>query len=153
MGARFDSIGDDRIRATLPAAERAFLTDVLGMLGSIGDEPDDPGAARINPPAYLGDDEAAAEWRRLMGSQLEDSRSRDREALARIIELGEAALEPSEALSVLRVVNEARLVLAARLGVEVPDDYEDLDLGSSIALHVLGVLVEDLAEALSDGLD
>lgn len=150
MGERFHATRDGRISLQLDPAETAFLSDMLRMLDSVGEVEGDPGEKRLNVPAYLGDAEAAAEWRRLMGAQIDDDRAKDRRALRAVIESeGTVAIDPAQAEAILRAVNEARLVLAARLGIEVESDYRELDAGGAVALHYLGLFIEDLTDELS----
>lgn len=134
----------------LDPAESAFLSDMVRMLEGVGQVEGDPGEKRLNVPAYLGDAEAAEDWRRLMGDQLESGRARDREVLLSVVEgEGSVSVDPARAEAILRAVNEARLVLAARLGIEVESDYEQLDAGGIVALHYLGLFIEDLTDELS----
>lgn len=150
MGERFNTTGDGRISLQLDPAESAFLSDMVRMLEGVGQVEGDPGEKRLNVPAYLGDAEAAEDWRRLMGDQLEDGRARDREVLLTVVEgEGSVSVDPARAEAILRAVNEARLVLAARLGIEVESDYEQLDAGGIVALHYLGLFIEDLTDELS----
>lgn len=150
MAERFKSTRDGRISLQLDPAEAAFLSDMLRMLESVGEVDGDPGEKRLNVPAYLGDAEAAEEWRRAMGDRIEGGRAEDRKALRDVVESrGTVAIEPTRAEGILRAVNEARLVLAARLGVEVESDYEQLEPGGIVALHYLGLLIEDLTDELS----
>ncbi len=150
MGERFHATRGGRISLQLDPAETAFLSDMLRMLDSVGEVEGDPGEKRLNVPAYLGDAEAAAEWRRLMGAQIDDDRAKDRRALRAVIESeGTVAIDPAQAEAILRAVNEARLVLAARLGIEVESDYRELDAGGAVALHYLGLFIEDLTDELS----
>lgn len=150
MGERFNTTGDGRISLQLDPAESAFLSDMVRMLEGVGQVEGDPGEKRLDVPAYLGDAEAAEDWRRLMGDQLEDGRARDREVLLSVVEgEGSVSVDPARAEAILRAVNEARLVLAARLGIEVESDYEQLDAGGIVALHYLGLFIEDLTDELS----
>ena len=150
MDDRFHSAGEGRISLQLDPAESAFLADMVRMLETVGEIEGDPAEKRLNVPAYLGDAEAAAEWRRLVGDQIEDGRARDREVLRAVVEdEGTVDLDPDRAEAILRTVNEARLVLAARLGIEVESDYEQLDAGGTVALHYLGLFIEDLTDELS----
>lgn len=150
MGERFHITEGGRISLHLDPAESSFLSDMVRMLENVGQVEGDPGEKRLNVPAYLGDAEAAEEWRRLMGDQIEDGRAEDREVLRSAVEgEGNVELEPAGAEAILRVVNEARLVLAARLGIEVASDYEHLDAGGTVALHFLGLFIEDLTDELS----
>jgi hypothetical protein len=150
MAERFKTTRDGRISLQLDPAEAAFLADMVRMLDSVGEVDDDPGEERLNVPAYLGDAEAAGEWRRAMGDRMEDGRSEDRKAVRELVEAGGiVAIEPARAEAILRAVNEARLVLAARLGVEVESDYAQLEPGGIVALHYLGLFIEDLTDELS----
>lgn len=153
MGERFQATRDGRIVLQLDPAESAFLSDMVRMLESVGQVEGDPGEKRLNIPAYLGDAEAAEEWRRLMAAQIADGRAEDRAALRTVVDgVGAVAVDPERAEAILRAVNEARLVLAARLGIEVESDYEQLDPGGTVALHYLGLFIEDLTDELSETL-
>lgn len=154
MGRIFRPKRGDQIEVVLEDGADLMLGDVLALLDTVEDDPDDPGWRRLDPPVYLGDEEATAEWRRLMGDQLDEGRHLDRDTMQRMLNSGPVTtLSHDEATQVLRVINEARLVLAARLGIDVASDYESVGVHESIALHVLGMLVEDLTEALSSSLD
>ncbi len=148
--SRFRSEGDV-IVATLTQDERAFLSDVVPML--VGLTPDDPAAQRLRPPVYLADPESDAEWWRLMGPELAEAKSADRSAFRRMIDSPQGAIltEP-EADAVLRVLNEARLVLGVRLGIEVEADYEGLTPERAWMLDFFALLQEELMEQLSSRL-
>ncbi|MGA7269468.1 MAG: DUF2017 family protein [Acidimicrobiia bacterium] len=157
------------VELQLTDLEVTFLMDLPRLLASLGTAEADPGAARLSPPVYLGDPEADAEWRRLAGTELEASRRADRSAFEVVLEavrdslpesrgdepegsLGRAVISRPEADAVLRVVNEARLVLGARWGIETAGDYDDLRPEASEVLSFLGWLVSDLAEVLEETL-
>ena len=116
------------VQLRLTDIEVTFLTDLPRLLAGLGTAESDPAAARLAPPVYLGDPEADAEWRRLAGTELEASRRADRSAFESVLEavsdslpesaasdreesVGSAVISRAEADAVLRVVNEARLVL------------------------------------------
>jgi hypothetical protein len=67
-------------------------------------------------------------------------------------EYGNLTLDEAEADALLRVINEARLVLGARLGIEVESDHDDLPEDSRQVLDYLGWLLEELTVALSESL-
>jgi hypothetical protein len=58
-------------------------------------------------------------------------------------------LETEEAESLLRVINEGRLVLASRLGVQIASDFEGLAPDARMALDFMHWLLEDLTSELS----
>lgn len=150
MDSQITATEDGRIALSFHRAEIAFLAEMVEMLEGVGDVEDDPGAARLSVPAYLGDAEAADEFRKLMAGEIEEGRDSDRKILLDVLASDPPALvDHEQALGILRVVNEARLVLAARLGIEVESDYEALEVEGAIALHYLGLLVEDLTYELS----
>lgn len=155
---------DEGVSVRLSGIETSFLRDAIELLEGMGTAEDDPGTARLNPPVYLGDPEADAEWRRLAGGELQTSRRADRsafelvldaidEAGAEGIEMAEAVISGLEAAAILRVLNEVRLVLAARWGVDTPEDFDDLRPEADDVLSFLGWLVTDLADVLGEALD
>ncbi len=146
----------DGVELRLAQGEAEAL-EVLGeLLASVGDPEHDPAAARLTVPAYEDDAEAAGEFQRLMGPELAAGRAADRSAVAMTLEA--AVTEPvvlsmGEAEAWLLVLNEARLVLAARLGIEEEgwgeesDDPVDLDPGM-VLLHYLTYLHAELTGVL-----
>nr|PZN35698.1 MAG: hypothetical protein DIU67_02560 [Actinomycetota bacterium] len=145
--SHFRSEGD-RIVASLSPQEKAFLSDVVPMLASIG--PGDPALDRLTPPVILGDPEANEEWWRLMGPELREAKSSDRRVFAHVMASeGDAALTEDEADAFLRVLNEARLVLGVRLGIEVEEDYEKLDPDQTWILDYFAYLQEELMYELT----
>ena len=129
--------------------ERSFLGDVLPLLSGIGETGVDPAATRLNVPVYLDDHDASDEWWRLMGQDLRAARTSDRSAFSRAISAEAKALDDEDANAVLRVLNEARLVLGARMGVEIEDDHERLPDDSRQVLDYLGWIQEELTLELS----
>lgn len=155
---------DEGVSARLSGVEVSFLRDAVELLEGVGTSEDDPGAARLNPPVYLGDPEADAEWRRLAGDELRTSRRADRSAFELVLdaideagaegtEMAETVVSDLEAAAILRVLNEVRLVLAARWGVDTPEDFDDLRPEAEDVLAFLGWLVTDLADVLGEALD
>lgn len=138
---------------TLAPQERMFLGDILPMLAGLGSPGSDPAADRLRVPVYLDDPEANQEWWRLMGSDLDAARHADRAVLQRVLdEYGNLTLDDGEANALLRVINEARLALGARLGVEVESDHDELPEDSRQVLDYLGWLLEELMVELSKSL-
>ncbi len=151
MGERFRHIEGDQYVVTLSEGERQFLSDVTLMLNSVDStNHHDAASTRLKLPVYLDDPESTDEWWRLMGDQLETSRELDRSVFDRVMEGNEeVVLTAEEAESLLRVINEGRLVLAARLGIRVASDFDDMDDEQRMALDFLHWLLEDLTSELS----
>lgn len=144
---------DDGIEVHLTPEIRMFLGDVIPMLAAIGESKDDPAAERLQVPVYLDDTDSNEEWWRLMGPDLDAARQADRRIFKKAVESEEAVtLSDDEADSFLRVLNESRLALGARMGVEVEADYDDLPEDSRTVLAYLGAILEELTEELSNRL-
>jgi Domain of unknown function (DUF2017) len=141
------------IVASFSHHERIFLGDVLPLLAGIGGVGSDPAATRLNVPVYLDDPGSNQEWWRLMGPDLGEARANDRRLFARVVESGgPVILSNEEADAFLRVLNEARLVLGARLGIEVEEDHERVQPESREALDYLGWVQEELMVELTRAL-
>lgn len=140
------------IVATFTPAEQAFLGDVLPLLAGIGETGVDPAATRLNVPVYLDDQDASDEWWRLMEADLGAARLADRSVFQRVVGEETKALNEADANAFLRVLNEARLVLGARMGVEVEDDHDTLPEDSRQVLDYLGWVQEELTLELSRSL-
>jgi hypothetical protein len=158
---RYFRLVDNGVEATFASHEVAFLSDLPRVLARLGDPGDDPGAARLNPPVYLGDPESEEEWRRFAGGELEASRRADRSAFEMVVDaLAEQDADPAavvisdeEAGAFMRVANEVRLVLGARWGIDGPDDYDRLRSEAGAVLGFLGWVVSEMAEVLGQALD
>lgn len=133
------------IEVVLRPEERMFLGDVLPLLAGIGAPGSDPAADRLKVPVYLDDPEANEEWWRLMGQDLEAARQADRVVFERVVSAEEpVTLKPEEADAMLRVLNQARLALGARLRIDVESDHDDLPEDSRQVLDYLGWIQEQL---------
>lgn len=103
---------------------------------------------RFEYQAHPADPEAERRYHELVGDDLAAARAADREAFAAA--LGAESLENEQAEAFMRVVGEARIVLAARLGIE-EDGWEEtasIEDPEVAMLHYLGYLQESLVEAL-----
>lgn len=145
----------DGIEVRLPGWLVTFLSDVPLLLEGVGEQEGDPAAERFRPPVYLDDQEASEDWWHWMGSELEESRAADRSAFELIVEHAADGVvaSPGEAEAMMRVLGQARLVLAARMGVDIEADYESLDEHSAAVLDTLAQLQEALIHALSETTD
>jgi len=166
--ARHFRLVPEGVEVRFTPGEARLLADLPHVLAGLGAEAEDPGAARLNPPVYLGDPEADAEWRRLAGSELNSARRADRSAFEMVVdavlehvddrdpaeeEPESVVISEEEAGAFLRVVNEVRLVLGARWGIDGPDDFEHLRPEAGEVLSYLGWLVTEIAEVLGAALD
>ena len=134
------------------------LSLICRVLASVGDEPGDPAAERLSVAIYSEDEEAQAEYGRLMAPELDKQRQMDRAVVASSLEAalrGPVSLTPDEAESWLTSLNEARLVLAARLGIEEEgwgetDDERSHPEPEMVLLMYLTGVQDDLIGALAD---
>ena len=142
------------VRVDLGADERVFLPTLVVFLGTVGRSGDDPAADRLDPPAYRDDAAAEAEYQRLMGTELEAARAIDRERFATTIQADHLSRDDAE--SWLRILGDARLVLAARKGIVQDEDGWEARVGDDPELGMLaylGFLQGSLVDALATGLE
>lgn len=140
-------------RIELPPAELEFLRQIVPMLEGVGDDAFDPAAVRLNPRVFI-DDDAELEFTMMTRTDLDEARSHDR---ARFVEsldrAGTGAVESgADGESLVRVLNEARLTLAARWGVmEHEDDWQRAGIPHhrKALLDYLGMLQTELVRVLA----
>ena len=140
------------IRIELPPAELEFLRQIVPMLEGVGDDASDPAAVRLNPRVFI-DDEAELDFTMMTRADLDDARSHDRATFVEALgQAGNGAAESvSDCESFLRVLNEARLTLAARWGViESEDDWQRAAIPHHRAalLDYLGMLQQEMVGVL-----
>ena len=135
--------------------------DLMGrLLASVGLSPGDPAAERLSVAAYPEDEEAQAEYGRLMAPELDTHRQMDRATVSSALAAarkGPVSLTTAEAESWLAVINETRLALAARLGIEEEGWGETVDelsppVPEMVFLVYLTEVQDDLIRALADQL-
>lgn len=156
-----------RDRSGVDAAEADPLAQQIG-LGGPSLPPDDPVLRRLLPDAYRDDADDAAEFRRFTERSLSSSKVRNAESLIESLVdagLGMADIDEDEPIEVeldaggvqawLRSLNDVRLSLAVRLGIEDDADLELLarsgdDTIAAMAeiYHWLGYVQESLVDAL-----
>lgn len=144
---------DDEIRIALSTRERAVLRMVPDLLDDIGSPDSDPAAARLHPSAYPEDPGADTDFRDMVDIDLARARARDRRRFATTLESG--SMSRDEAEMWLRVVGDARLALAARMGIESEEWETDRSLVESSAgamLHYLGYIQDALLQVLTTDL-
>lgn len=124
------------IRARFAPEEIELLRSLQQGIRSALEEgtEDDPVIARLFPRAVSDDDEADAELRRLLRDDLLASRQVGLDALIEVLDRCEprrgrlvVELEDDEPLLVLGVLNDLRLAIGARIGV---DDLDRQDITS-----------------------
>lgn len=117
----------DHIRMQLDPVEVELLRSLRdGLRGTLSTgDGDDPVVRRLFPSAVLGDEEADHELRRLLRDELLQARLSGLEALADLLDRGvehrgsvRVRLDGEEAALVLGVLNDLRLAIGARIGVE-----------------------------------
>ena len=113
---------DGRYRLRLDAGERELVRGLCRELGELIRD-DDAGVARLFPPGYRDDDEAAEEFSRLVHPGLREQRLASLEVVTRSLEEDTLSQAEDEAEVVERAA--PRLGLGERLGVT-----EDLDFGA-----------------------
>jgi hypothetical protein len=118
MPPRPPATGDDPL---------AGLQDLEGFDGPTA-PPEDEVLRRLLPDAYSENDESAAEFRRFTERGLRDGKAGDAKRVLDAVEDPDAVAEGIEIdsddqLVWLRAINDLRLALGTRLGVE-QDDYE-----------------------------
>ena len=109
------------VELTLRGEEVDALSLMMPVLVSVGDENGDPAAERLSVAAYPEDPDSQDEYERLMVPELDKHRQVDRAVVVSSLEAarrGPVRLSLPEADSWLVVMNETRLALAARLGIE-----------------------------------
>jgi hypothetical protein len=135
----------------LSAAEADLLTLALPVLEAAPRPGPRAGRAPAHYPhfrAHLEDDAAQARFRELTAGSLAADRQADRHRFAVSLERG--TLGADDAAAWLRVLGEARLALAARLGL-AETGAEDAPPSPGLALlHLFGCLQDELATMLLD---
>ncbi|HYA44720.1 MAG TPA: DUF2017 family protein [Acidimicrobiales bacterium] len=130
---------------SLGAEDRAVLRSLPGQLRTaIEVNRADPSLRRLFPPAYVLDDEAEQEYRRLMGTDLDERRAEALDTLARTAGATELSAEEMDAW--LRALNDIRLWLGTLLDVtedEEPEPAADPAYMLYRALTALQSLVVD----------
>lgn len=143
----------DRIAVLLAPSEREVLRAVPILLRNSRPEAGDPAWARLRAVGHLDDPEAAARFADLTAGMLETAQVDDRDRFEATVD--DDLLTAEDAESWLRSIGEARLRVAARLGIE-EDGWEEEPLEAELVemtvLRVLGYLQESLVSVLGERL-
>jgi Domain of unknown function (DUF2017) len=152
----------DRIRRSrggfelrLPRAEREVLQSLPGELRQLI-ESKDASTTRLFPPAYEDDPERQAEYQEMVGDELLQKRLQALEIVEQTVQA--KRLDEEQLLAWLGALNDLRLVLGTRLGIEVETDGEDIVDDDPRApvfglYHYLGWLESQAVDALAEGID
>ena len=116
--------------------------------------PSDTAIKRLFPDASA-DPEAAAEYRRLGQQGLADGKLADLRAVIRILDAtgpgpSEVSVDDDQALQLLRALNDVRIVLADRLGLQRDGDFDTVRMLQQIGERVEGSALEDDEHVGSD---
>ncbi|MGH2691739.1 MAG: DUF2017 family protein [Actinomycetota bacterium] len=146
------SDGDFLLR--ISAEERELLRSLPRQLRELLGT-GDPSLRRLSPPAHPEDARQEAEYRELVGEDLEDQRRRALEVMASTIDA--ERLDEEQISAWLGSLNDLRLVLGTRLDVteEMYEEGipEEDQRSPAFALYLyLGWLEEQIVAALSPGL-
>ncbi len=143
------------VNVDLPPDIRELLASLAKQLVELIDDPDsadDPGMARLFPPASVDDPMEALGFEQLMGEAL---RAGKRESAAVLRATATAThLNAEETLAWMRCINDIRLLLGTRLNVQ-----EDADIESMMAdplaeqAAVMYIALSELVEMLSRAAD
>ncbi|NND01592.1 MAG: DUF2017 family protein [Acidimicrobiia bacterium] len=146
------------IHSQLREFDIALLRMVPQLIDTVGPTGADPAADRLSPEVFSQDEERSAEFRRLAGDLIDQGREDDVVALRELIDAVESGepLTDEQASSWMRAINQARLILGARLGIE-DDGWEEAsglspEEPSVLMLHLLGRIQGHLIAALAGGL-
>ena len=159
MSPRFSSTPGG-VELRLAPEEIEVLSLLSELLASVGSVAGDPAAARLAITTYPDDEQAQAEYKRFMAPELERGRTTDRSSVVASLEAASGRpveLSMVEAEAWLLVLNESRLTLAARIGIEEEGwgehDEEGGDLDPPMAfLHFLTYLHGELTAVLMEKL-
>ena len=143
---------DDGVLVGLAPEEVELLSALPRILESVGEVEGDPAAERLNPNVHE-DPVAEAGFREIVQSDLDRERIVDRAAFVGSLR-EQQKLSFDDAGIWLRVIAEARLVLAARVGIDqdgwthedFPDDHD------ALFVQYLAWVQESLVEALTSTL-
>lgn len=135
----------------LPPEERDILRTLPHQLRELL-ATDDPSLRRLFPPAYIGDPEKEADYRRLMADDLIEGRKAALDIVEATVDA--EVLDEEQLTAWMGAINDLRLVLGTRLDVSEDMDIEAMDEDDprlpAFALYgYLGWLQEQVVAALA----
>ena len=146
---RFRPRRDGTFLVALPDVEREMIdrgfSELVAALGS-----GDPALSRLFPTAYPDDDERQAGWAALVHDELITRRT-EAIGIARAL-LERRTIAEDELLTLMRCLNDLRLVLGTRLDVgedgSAGVDLDDAEHAAHVFYDYLGYLVSDIVRAM-----
>jgi Domain of unknown function (DUF2017) len=155
MSVAITSAGKGGVDVDLPPDLRELLASLAKQLVELIDDPDsadDPGMARLFPPASVDDPMEALGFEQLMGEAL---RAGKRESANILRATADAKhLDAEATLAWMRCLNDIRLLLGTKLDVQ-----EETDLGSFLddplteQAAIMYIALSELVEMLSRAAD
>ncbi len=141
---------DSAIVVTLSERDRVLISQIPKLLATVQPDAQDRGFEVLHRDAYRDDSAASHEFAELTAADTESMRNADRRVVASVGE-GRSQLSRDEAVALLRSMNEARLVMAARSGAfdEGPDWEDRIEVDPTLAAVAwLGYVQGELITAL-----
>jgi hypothetical protein len=126
MTVLITTAGKGGVHVDLPADVRELLSSLAKQLVELIDDPDaadDPGMARLFPPASVDDPMEALGFEQLMGEALRAGKRESASVLRATADRD--LLSAEETLAWMRCLNDIRILLGTRLDVQ-----EDTDMGA-----------------------
>jgi hypothetical protein len=125
MTVGFVSAGGGSVTVDLPEDLRELLASLAKQLMELIDDPgsaDDPGMARLFPPASVDDPMEALGFEQLMGDAIRAGKRESASVLRATAQ--HKRLSAEETLAWMRCLNDIRLLIGTRLDVREDSDFE-----------------------------
>jgi hypothetical protein len=127
MTVGFASAGGGAVTVDLPDDLRELLASLAKQLMELIDDPeaaDDPGLARLFPPASIDDPLEALGFEQLMGDAIRAGKRESASVLRATAR--QNRLSPDETLAWMRCLNDIRLLIGTRLDIQEDTDFESM---------------------------
>ena len=125
MTLAITAAGGGAVMVDLPEDLRDLLASLAKQLTELIDDPDaadDPGMARLFPPASVDDPMEALGFEQLMGDAIKAGKRESASVLRATAQ--QNRLSPDETLAWMRCLNDIRLLIGTRLDVQEDSDFE-----------------------------
>jgi uncharacterized protein DUF2017 len=125
MNVGITAAGGGAVVVDLPDDLRDLLASLAKQLTELIDDPeaaDDPGLARLFPPASVDDPMEALGFEQLMGDAIKAGKRESASVLRATAH--HKRLSPEETLAWMRCLNDIRLLIGTRLDVQEDTDFE-----------------------------